>query len=286
MIFNLITVFLVSKKIYKTHRIQFYLQEKKSTFGKILLEVCFLLQFIGHVTVWTFIFFCLEEFAFMCITFTVLISWLEVKFFLITNLDKDRILWRKIESKAHKARSIDLIYWTAIISSWITPVTVWYNHITDSYLSDKERNQNTSKRKLFLLIMSSTTIALEFIFIGIIALIINFSDILPLSEGIHHLQCVRSTSFVNETTQNFSWIKFCTFNQECQIETRMCANEEQPINLHATEVILKSGFILLLVWIASFGLQIFGKNKKNFLSEKSVEFIVFFLNSKMTSIFM
>jgi hypothetical protein len=126
--------------------------------------------------------------------------------------------------------------------------------------------------------MSSTTIALE---LGIITLII-----IPLSKGIHLLQCVRNTEFVIETTQNFSWIKFCTFNQECQMEIRMCANEEQPMDIHATEVILKSGLIFLLVWIGSFGLQIFGKNKKNFLSEKVLNLSFFYLNSKRTSIFM
>ncbi len=249
------------------HRIQFDPNAKQSTFGKIVLEFCFLLQLICQVTFWTVMFVLLEEYAYICICVIVFFSWFVVKFILLTNLETDRCLWNKINSFS-KAKSLDLMYWTAIISSWISPVTVWYNFIADSYLSEKEREKNTSKRKLFLLIVSSTTIFIEFTFISIIALIISFSDILPLSEGSLLLHCIQNSSFVNETNTNFSWIKLCTFNQDCQIERRICENGERPMDLILNNILPYIYLVLMFGWIGLVGLQIFG----SFLKSKNPTF--------------
>jgi len=180
-----------------------------------------------------------------------------MKFVLLTNLDRDEHIWNDINYFS-KPESLDLIYWTAIISSWIFPNTVWRNYKTDSYLTEKERKKNMSIHKLYLLIMSSMTTAIELVIIGILALTLNYSDLLPMTEGSFLIQCTQNSSFANKASHNFSSIKFCTLMQDCHMEMRICENGERSSDLILLTVIPLSCQLLMLALLGSVGLQIFG----------------------------
>jgi hypothetical protein len=125
-----------------------------------------LIQLLGHLSAWIIITVHIQEFVVLCIFISILISFLTLKCFVLKPaIEVDEEVWSNAAGRL--VADVDSIYWTAIFSSWVAPVTVWWDSFTlRFYKSHPTLNEHsTNRRKYFTLISSVTTATTVFIFL-------------------------------------------------------------------------------------------------------------------------
>jgi hypothetical protein len=125
-----------------------------------------LFQLLGHLSAWIIIAVHIQEFVVLCIFISILISFLTLKCSVLKPaIEVDEEVWSN--AAVYGAADVDSIYWTAIFSSWVAPVTVWWDNFTlRFYKSHSTLNEHsTNRRKYFTLISSITTATTVFVFL-------------------------------------------------------------------------------------------------------------------------
>ena len=189
-IFNLIILLCISIKVHISHHL---LTNKTpySTFYKTLAAFAILIQILGYLSAWIIIAVRIQEYVILCIVFSILISFLLLKYFVFnpgTEVDKE--IWK--DTLKNDRIEIDSIFWKAAFSTWVTPVTSWWDISTLRFYKD----HLTTKRKYFMLTSSIITTATVIIFLqGSLFIVNDLSDI-----------NVNSTNVTNQKTE--VWLKF------------------------------------------------------------------------------
>jgi hypothetical protein len=174
-ILNFIILFGVSCKVHFSHRLPNPAKPYSST-HKLLATSSVLIQLLGHLSAWIIITVHIQEFVVLCIFISILISFLILKCFVLKpGIEVDEEVWS--DAAGRFAADVDSIYWTAIFSSWVAPVTVWWDSFTlRFYKSHSTLNEHsTNRRKYFTLISSITTATTVFVFLLISISIIDAS---------------------------------------------------------------------------------------------------------------
>ena len=145
------------------------------------------------------------------------------------------------ERRSHESKSI---FWTAILTSWISPCTVWANNLT--------------LKSYFLLTSSLTTIAAQVICILCTYVFILF-DQLDINSNPPITHCFQNLSHSHNLTEEnniFKLMKIC--NENCRPIQRQCSENEIPTDL-LFEVVGPIGLgLLCLSFVASVCLQVLG----------------------------
>ena len=258
LVFNFLTVFLVSNKIYLSHRIQYDAKAKRSILNILSVLLFILLQLVGHVTVWTIIYVCFAQWAYLCILLTVF-AYCLMLMFVITNAFKTVKRAEENIDPSYKSKDIKVIYWTAVVSSWISPCTTWWNNLT---YSSRLKRTTSKKKKLFLFIAQSNFSTLcEFLTVSVIFFLLNNTEFLKTTneEGGPIVNCIQNIYLSNQTYTNFSWIKIRTFGDACKSDIRICQDGERPMDLFATLIPTICIPLLLLAFTSSTVLNFIGK---------------------------
>jgi len=259
MAFNTVTVFLTSLDIYLTNRLAVDPNEKRSFMHKISTPIFIFLQMLGHLAAWIIIASCIEEYSVICMFLTILTVIIALKYFF--NFKDDKKIWNKtIES--NQSKKYDAILWTAMISSWITPSTLW----CDNFAQKEIFKLSECKRRKYFMVISSTACTLSQLFyIGVICLLINNSCQTNTSEIGPILECVGlnegTYQLPNVTNRSDLTLKnYLMTNNECDIQyVRYCKAGEDSSDLLIRSIIPIIIGLLLLGSVATWILKFKGK---------------------------
>ena len=141
------------------------------------------------------------------------------------------------------------IFLTSILTSWVSPCSVWTNNIVS--------------KSFFLLASSITTNCCYTLSIVSLFIFVNLEDNLDLSK-LTVLHCIRNESLwhlsENITLFNltFDLINICFREDQCDSETRVCLRDELPTDMFNT-IVGPIGLILIVISLgASVCLQLLG----------------------------
>jgi hypothetical protein len=230
---NFLTIVIHSNRIYKTHKIAIKPNSKTSFTSKLLL----LIQLLSHLTVWTILRYWLNEFIYICIAIAVANCYLIIRCFIIKDFEADKKARNNIDdAKLLKPENLDTMYWTAVMTSWISPCTVWCDSSSSKLYLDQI---SAKKRKFFILFVASVTSFFLLVYL------LTFGAVFVVKD---HLQRLTVTVVRNSASNKINWFPnsfdFVGF-QSCFHQTR-----EEPMR-DVLNDLLKVGFTALLVGFGS-----------------------------------
>jgi hypothetical protein len=230
---NFLTIVIHSNMIYKTHKIAIKANPKTSFTSKLLL----LTQLLSHLTVWTILRYWLNEFIYICIAIAVANCYLIIRCFIIKDFEADKKVRKNIDDVSLKPENVETIYWTAVMTSWITPCTVWCDSSSSKLYSDQI---SAKKRKVFILFVASVTSFFLLVYL------LTFGAVFVVKDQLENLTAKIGR---NSGSNKISWFPnsfdFVGF-QSCFEQTRA----EEPMR-DVLNDLLKVGFTALLVGFGS-----------------------------------
>jgi hypothetical protein len=230
---NFFTIVIHSNRIYKTHKIAIKPNPKTSFTSKLLL----LTQLLSHLTVWTILRYWLNEFVYICMAIAVATCYLIIRCFIVKDFETDKKVRKNIDDVTLlKLENVETIYWTSIMTSWISPCTVWCDSSSSTLYSDQISSQ---KRKFFILFVTSVTSFLLLVYL------LTFGAVFVVKD---HLQRLTVTIARNSASNKINWFPnsfdFVGF-QSCFDQTR-----DEPMR-DVLNDLLKVGFTALLLGFGS-----------------------------------
>ncbi len=149
-----------------------------------------LIQTTGLLLTWATIAFFISWFAVLVMALLILVQFIVLETFVFGWNEKvkiyDTVLCGVLEEK--RSETIRNIYYIALATSWITPVTVWCNNKPSSII--KQKRGIPDKTKYFLIISSATTIIYLFFVLVIFHVFFSISpEACPTPELTHICMC-------------------------------------------------------------------------------------------------
>ena len=142
-----------------------------------------------------------------------------------------------------------LIFDTAVFTSWISPCTVWSNSLT--------------KQTRFLLASSSLCIFTHLVSLACIGIFLHFGSLnnnklFPISHCHIHPSNATNLHFLIMTSTIIDIFTVCKSGAPCVSVQRLCSEDENPLDLFVTSVVPIAICLLLLSLLASVCLQLLG----------------------------
>jgi len=251
---NFLTIVIHSNRIYKTHKIAIKPNPKTSFTSKLLL----LTQLLSHLTVWTILRYWLNEFVYICMAIAVATCYLIIRCFIIKDFEADKKVRNNIDdAKLLKPENVETIYWTAVMTSWISPCTVWCDSSSSTLYSEPI---SAKKRKFFILFVASVTSFFLLVYL------LTFGAVFVVKDQLENLTAKigrnSASNKINWFPNSFDFVGF----QNCFELTRA----EEPMR-DVLNDLLKVGFTALLVGFgSSVFLMIKGYQKENKILKKHI----------------
>jgi hypothetical protein len=247
---NILTLLWIPLEFNMTHGQAYRNGAERSFLNKIATVFFVLLQLVNNIGTWILIYVCIQQFTYLFIL--VLIA----THFYLTSFVARQVSKDPSVKKGEVATSL----WTSVISSWISPLDDLFPLYIEKKMKKKARSelQNYSRWKIIFFVYPFVLL----VYIAILALILNVSNILEETDKGPIIHCLKSeenmTTSINNTVSNFSWISICSVNENCHGDTRFCDSEEQSFDIIKT-IVYYSFFLPLVSLISSVALQVMGK---------------------------
>jgi len=228
-------------------------------------------QNIGLLATWIVLTAYIREYVIVCIFLLTGFVYLTLQGFVFRwttkNMAIDAISNGVLQSKEANRRSQN-IFVVAILTSWISPCSVWCNNIVY-----RAKKYSWFLANYFLLLSSISSVFSLTISLLSLYSVTNLSSLIQNKTNVPVSHCVNQYSNENSkfrVSNNDSWIYICQSDERCKPVIRLCGKDEEPTDALLKYIIPILLSILLLSVLSSCCLQFLGDYEKMFFWSRFV----------------
>jgi ankyrin repeat protein len=228
-------------------------------------------QNIGILAVWIVLTAYIREYVILCIFLLTGLVYLTLQGFVFrwtsNNMATDAILNGVDQPDEAKRRSQN-VFFVAIVTSWISPCSVWCNNI-----AYRAKKFSWFLANYFLLISSISCVFSLTIAVLSLYAVTDGNIIMQNQTNVPVLHCFNHYSNENSTIimlSNLSWNFICYSEDRCKPVVRLCGEDEEPTDVLRKQVIPSLLTMLLLSLLSSICLQFLGDYKNMFFWSRFV----------------
>jgi len=128
----------------------------------LIVAIPIMLQSVIYLSAWVFLTAFIKAYVLICVLIVMFITAFVLQWIIFQLDSKNKVFDAMIDGVPEEQREKESrrIFWTAIFTSWVSPVTVWSNNFSAENLKQKLGRRNTSKYFLFLTNCVSTVVLL------------------------------------------------------------------------------------------------------------------------------